>query len=133
MNKLIIVAAVALIKNKKVLFQERPSEKSMPFLWELPGGKIKIGETPEMALIREVNEELGISINPVDLRSLTFISHSYKDFNLLMPVYLCKKWIGNIFPKENQKFKFFNKNELKKINILEADLPLIDDLEVHIR
>jgi len=133
MNKLIIVVAVALIKNKKVLFQERPSEKSMPFLWELPGGKIKIGETPEMALIREVNEELGISINPVDLRSLTFISHSYKDFNLLMPVYLCKKWIGNIFPKENQKFKFFNKNELKKINILEADLPLIDDLEVHIR
>ena len=133
MNKLIIVAAVALIKNKKVLFQERPSEKSMPFLWELPGGKIKIGETPEMALIREVNEELGISINPVDLRSLTFISHSYKDFNLLMPVYLCKKWIGNIFPRENQKFKFFNKNELKKINILEADLPLIDDLEVHIR
>ena len=133
MNKLIIVVAVALIKNKKVLFQERPSEKSMPFLWELPGGKIKIGETPEMALIREVNEELGISINPVDLRSLTFISHSYKDFNLLMPVYLCKKWIGNIFPKENQKFKIFNKNELKKINILEADLPLIDDLEVHIR
>jgi 8-oxo-dGTP diphosphatase len=133
MNKLIIVVAVALIKNKKVLFQERPSEKSMPFLWELPGGKIKIGETPEMALIREVNEELGISINPVDLRSLTFISHSYKDFNLLMPVYLCKKWIGNIFPRENQKFKFFNKNELKKINILEADLPLIDDLEVHIR
>ena len=96
MNKLIIVVAVALIKNKKVLFQERPSEKSMPFLWELPGGKIKIGETPEMALIREVNEELGISINSVDLRSLTFISHSYKDFNLLMPVYLCKKWIGNI-------------------------------------
>ena len=133
MNKLIIVVAVALIKNKKVLFQERPSEKSMPFLWELPGGKIKIGETPEIALIREVNEELGISINFVDLRSLTFISHSYKDFNLLMPVYLCKKWIGNIFPKENQKFKFFNKNELKKINILEADLPLIDDLEVHIR
>ena len=133
MSKLIIVVAVALIKNKKVLFQERPSEKSMPFLWELPGGKIKIGETPEMALIREVNEELGISINPVDLRSLTFISHSYKDFNLLMPVYLCKKWIGNIFPKENQKFKIFNKNELKKINILEADLPLIDDLEVHIR
>ena len=133
MNKLIIVVAVALIKNKKVLFQERPSEKSMPFLWELPGGKIKIGETPEIALIREVNEELGISINFVDLRSLTFISHSYKDFNLLMPVYLCKKWIGNIFPRENQKFKFFNKNELKKINILEADLPLIDDLEVHIR
>ena len=133
MSKLIIVVAVALIKNKKVLFQERPSEKSMPFLWELPGGKIKIGETPEIALIREVNEELGISINSVDLRSLTFISHSYKDFNLLMPVYLCKKWIGNIFPKENQKFKFFNKNELKKINILEADLPLIDDLEVHIR
>ena len=133
MSKLIIVVAVALIKNKKVLFQERPSEKSMPFLWELPGGKIKIGETPEIALIREVNEELGISINFVDLRSLTFISHSYKDFNLLMPVYLCKKWIGNIFPKENQKFKFFNKNELKKINILEADLPLIDDLEVHIR
>ena len=73
MSKLIIVVAVALIKNKKVLFQERPSEKSMPFLWELPGGKIKIGETPEIALIREVNEELGISINSVDLRSLTFI------------------------------------------------------------
>ena len=69
MNKLIIVVAVALIKNKKVLFQERPSEKSMPFLWELPGGKIQIGETPETALIREVNEELGISINFVDLRS----------------------------------------------------------------
>ena len=133
MSKLIIVVAVALIKNKKVLFQERPSEKSMPFLWELPGGKIQIGETPEIALIREVNEELGISINSVDLRSLTFISHAYKDFNLLMPVYICKKWIGNIFPRENQKFKFFNRNELKKINILEADLPLIDDLEVHIR
>jgi len=132
MNKLIIVAAVALIKNKKVFFQERPAEKSMPFLWELPGGKIKIGETPEIALIREVNEELGIFINSVDLRSLTFISHAYKDFNLLMPVYLCKKWMGNIFPRENQKFKFFNKNELKKINILEADLSLIDHLKVHI-
>lgn len=132
MNKLIIVAAVALIKNKKVFFQERPAEKSMPFLWELPGGKIKIGETPEIALIREVNEELGISINSVDLRSLTFISHAYKDFNLLMPVYLCKKWMGNILPRENQKFKFFNKNELKKINILEADLSLIDHLKVHI-
>ena len=132
MNKLIIVVAVALIKNKKVLFQERPSGKSMPFLWELPGGKIKIGETPEIALIREVNEELGFSINSVDLRSLTFISHAYKDFNLLMPVYLCKKWMGNILPRENQKFKFFNKNELKKINILEADLSLIDHLKVHI-
>ena len=132
MNKLIIVAAVALIKNKKVFFQERPAEKSMPFLWELPGGKIKIGETPEIALIREVNEELGIFINSVDLRSLTFISHAYKDFNLLMPVYLCKKWMGNILPRENQKFKFFNKNELKKINILEADLSLIDHLKVHI-
>ena len=132
MNKLIIVVAVALIKNKKVFFQERPAEKSMPFLWELPGGKIKIGETPEIALIREVNEELGISINSVDLQSLTFISHAYKNFNLLMTVYLCKKWMGNIFPRENQKFKFFNKNELKKINILEADLSLIDHLKVHI-
>jgi len=127
-NTLLIVVAAALIKDKKILFQRRPANKSMPFLWELPGGKIKTNETPERALCRELFEELGINIKINDLLPLTFVSYTYPSFNLLMLVYICKKWKGNFLLKENQKINFYNKHELIEIDMLEADKSLIDPL-----
>ena len=93
-NSLLLVVSAALIKDEKVLFQQRPADKSMPFLWELPGGKIKENESPEIALCRELHEELDVRIDK--LLPLTFISHSYPSFHLLMPVYICRKWEGSI-------------------------------------
>ena len=107
-NTLLIVVAAALIKDKKILFQRRPANKSMPFLWELPGGKIKTNETPEKALCRELFEELGINIKINDLLPFTFVSYTYPSFNLLMLVYICKKWKRNFllkFSDEDSKLK----------------------------
>ena len=127
-NTLLIVVAAALIKDKKILFQRRPANKSMPFLWELPGGKIKTNETPERALCRELFEELGINIKINDLLPFTFVSYTYPSFNLLMLVYICKKWKRNFLLKENQKINFYNKQELIEIDMLEADKSLIEPL-----
>ena len=100
----------------------------MPFLWELPGGKIKTNETPERALCRELFEELGINIKINDLLPFTFVSYTYPSFNLLMLVYICKKWKRNFLLKENQKINFYNKQELIEIDMLEADKSLIEPL-----
>ena len=126
-NSLLLVVSAALIKDEKVLFQQRTADKSMPFLWELPGGKIKANESPETALCRELYEELDVRIDK--LLPLTFISHSYPSFHLLMPVYICRKWEGSIKSKENQKIRFFKKEELGNINMLKADKLLIKLLE----
>ena len=126
-NSLLLVVSAALIKDEKVLFQQRPADKSMPFLWELPGGKIKANESPEIALCRELYEELDVRIGK--LLPLTFVSHSYPSFHLLMPVYVCRKWEGSIKSKENQKIQFFNKEELGNINMLKADKLLIQLLK----
>ena len=129
MNKLLLVVAMALVQNKKVLFQQRTSEKTMPQLWELPGGKMKNKETAEEAVIREIFEEIGVCVHPNDLLPLTFVSYVYPNFNLLMPVYLCKKWEGVIQSQENQKIKFLGITDLDKINMLEADRLLIPALK----
>ena len=126
-NSLLLVVTAALIKDEKVLFQQRPADKSMPFLWELPGGKIKTHESPETALCRELHEELDVRIDK--LLPLTFVSYSYPSFHLLMPVYICRKWEGSIKSKENQKIQFFNKEELGNINMLKADKLLIQPLK----
>ena len=126
-NSLLLVVSAALIQDEKVLFQQRPADKSMPFLWELPVGKIKAKESPEIALCRELYEELDVKID--NLIPLTFISHSYPSFHLLMPVYICRKWKGSIKSKENQKIQFFNKEELSNIDMLQADKLLIKPLK----
>lgn len=101
--KIILVAAVALIDaDGRVLLAQRPEGKSLAGLWEFPGGKVEPGETPETALIRELHEELGIDTWQSCLAPLTFASHSYEDFHLLMPLYACRRWQGVPIPREGQ-------------------------------
>ena len=99
--KTVLVSAVALIdRDGRVLLAQRPVDKSMAGLWEFPGGKIEDGETPEAALVRELHEELGIETWNSCLAPLTFASHSYEDFHLLMPLFACRKWNGIVQPKK---------------------------------
>ena len=124
--KTVLVAAVALIDpDGRVLLAQRPEGKSMAGLWEFPGGKIEAGETPEVALIRELQEELGIDTWASCLAPLTFASHSYDDFHLLMPLFACRKWEGTPMPKENQGLKWVRPNALRDYPMPAADIPLI--------
>ncbi len=124
--KTVLVSAVALIDpDGRVLLAERPAGKSMAGLWEFPGGKIEAGETPEAALIRELYEELGIETWASCLAPLTFASHSYEDFHLLMPVFACRKWDGIVSPKEGQKLAWVHAKDLKSYPMPAADIPLI--------
>jgi 8-oxo-dGTP diphosphatase len=124
--KTVLVAAVALIdKDGRVLLAQRPEGKSMAGLWEFPGGKVEPCETPEVALIRELDEELGIGTWSSCLAPLTFASHSYEDFHLLMPVFACRKWEGIPQPREGQSLKWVYANDLRKYPMPPADLPLI--------
>lgn len=126
MTKVILVSAVALIDvDGRVLLAQRPEGKSMAGLWEFPGGKVEPGETPEAALIRELHEELGIDTWASCLAPLTFASHTYDDFHLLMPLYACRKWDGIPKPKENQVLKWARMNELQNYPMPPADIPLI--------
>ncbi|MEM8804247.1 MAG: (deoxy)nucleoside triphosphate pyrophosphohydrolase, partial [Pseudomonadota bacterium] len=112
--KTVLVSAVALIDaDGRVLLAQRPEGKSMAGLWEFPGGKVELGETPEVALIRELEEELGINTWESCLAPLTFASHSYESFHLLMPLFACRKWEGAPMSKENQKLKWVRPNELR--------------------
>jgi 8-oxo-dGTP diphosphatase len=124
--KIILVSAVALIDpDGRVLLAQRPEGKSMAGLWEFPGGKVEPGETPEAALIRELHEELGIETWSSCLAPLTFASHSYADFHLLMPLYACRKWGGTARAQEGQALKWVRKQNLRDYPMPPADIPLI--------
>ena len=124
--KVILVSAVALIDiDGRVLITQRPKGKSMEGLWEFPGGKIESGETPEDALVRELYEELGIETWSSCLAPLTFASHGYSDFHLLMPLFACRKWDGIPKPKEGQNLKWVHVKCLKDFRMPPADIPLI--------
>ncbi|MBW7835210.1 MAG: 8-oxo-dGTP diphosphatase MutT [Sphingomonadales bacterium] len=122
----VLVAAVALIDvDGRVLIAQRPAGKSMAGLWEFPGGKVEPGETPERALIRELKEELGIDVTEACLAPLTFASHSYDDFHLLMPLYACRRWQGYVQPHEHADVKWVYPQELADYPMPPADEPLI--------
>jgi 8-oxo-dGTP diphosphatase len=124
--KMVLVAAVALVDaDGRVLLAQRPAGKAMAGLWEFPGGKIEVGETPEVALIRELNEELGIDTWASCLAPLTFASHSYPDFHLLMPLFICRKWEGQVSSREGQALKWVRPVDLRNYPMPAADVPLI--------
>ena len=124
-----LVVCVALIdKDGRILVNLRPKGKVMAGFWEFPGGKVEPHETPENALIRELEEELGINTWDSCLAPLTFASHNYKEFHLLMPLYVCRKWQGIIKPRENQELKLCYPSQLMNIKMLPADIPLIAHL-----
>lgn len=124
--KIVLVSAVALIDvDGRVLLAQRPEGKSMAGLWEFPGGKVESGETPEAALVRELREELGIDTSESCLAPLTFASHSYDDFHLLMPLYACRRWTGSVVPMENQQLAWVRARDLKDYPMPPADIPLL--------
>ncbi len=127
--KRLLVTAVALIDvDGRVLLAKRPEGKALAGLWEFPGGKVEDGEHPEAALIRELREELGIDVEQSCLAPLTFASHAYEDFHLLMPLYVCRRWKGLAQPLEGQELKWVRAQELKNHPMPPADLPLIPHL-----
>jgi 8-oxo-dGTP diphosphatase len=127
--KLVLVAACALVDaDGRVLLTERPVGKSMAGLWEFPGGKIEAGERPEETLIRELNEELGIVVREPCLAPLTFASHAYDDFHLLMPLYVCRRWEGIAAAQEGQRLAWVRPNRLRDYPMPPADEPLVAHL-----
>ncbi|MCQ0971245.1 8-oxo-dGTP diphosphatase MutT [Paracoccus sp. TK19116] len=129
--KTVLVAAVALIdRDGRVLLAQRPPGKQMAGLWEFPGGKVEPGETPEAALIRELHEELGIETWRSCFAPLTFASHAYADFHLLMPLFACRKWEGIVQPREGQTLRWVPPSELSAYPMPDADVPLIPALRL---
>lgn len=127
--KIVLVAACALVDtDNRVLIAQRPEGKSMAGLWEFPGGKVEAGETPEAALIRELGEELCINTKKECLAPLTFASHSYEDFHLLMPLYVCRKWHGVPSGNEGQALKWVRAVRLRDYPMPPADEPLVSHL-----
>ncbi len=125
----LLVSACALLdRDNRVLLAQRPKDKSMAGLWEFPGGKVEHGETPEETLIRELSEELGIKTWESCLAPLSFASHSYDDFHLLMPLFVCRKWEGVPQPAENQQLKWVRSENLRDYPMPPADEPLIPAL-----
>lgn len=124
--RLLLVSAVALIDaDGRVLLAQRPEGKSMAGLWEFPGGKVEPGETPEAALIRELHEELGIDTHASCLAPLTFASHAYPDFHLLMPLFACRRWQGTPQSREGQALAWVRARDLRDYPMPPADLPLV--------
>ena len=127
--KLTLVVACALIDvDKRVLIAQRPEGKAMAGLWEFPGGKVERGERPETTLIRELHEEIGITVSEACLAPLTFASHAYEHFHLLMPLYICRRWEGSVIAREGQKLAWVRANKLREYKMPPADLPLIPHL-----
>ncbi len=128
--RLLLVAAVALIDpDGRVLVAKRPEGKQLAGLWEFPGGKVEAGERPEQALTRELKEELGIDVAESCLAPLTFASHAYEEFHLLMPLFVCRRWKGEVTSREGQDLKWLRPNKLRDMPMPPADLPLIPHLE----
>ena len=129
MSELLTVVACALVDpDRRVLIAQRPQGKSMAGLWELPGGKLESGETPEQAVIRELGEELGISTKEACLAPLTFVSFAYDSFHLLMPVFVCRRWQGDPRPLEHAALKWVRPQALREYPMPPADQPLIAPL-----
>ncbi|WP_425416998.1 8-oxo-dGTP diphosphatase MutT [Oricola indica] len=129
-SSILLVAACALLDtDNRVLLSQRPEGKSMAGLWEFPGGKVEAGETPEQTLVRELHEELGIETEPPCLAPLTFASHAYPDFHLLMPLYVCRKYQGIPMPREGQQLKWVRASALRDYPMPPADLPLVPILQ----
>jgi 8-oxo-dGTP diphosphatase len=127
--KLVLVVAAALVDvDGRVLLAQRPKGKQLEGLWEFPGGKVDAGERPEDALIRELGEELGIAVKAACLAPLTFASHSYDDFHLLMPLYVCRKWEGFVQPLDGQTLKWVRPKDMRAYPMPPADEPLIPHL-----
>lgn len=127
--KLLLVAACALIDTDgRILLAERPAGRAMAGLWEFPGGKVEAGERPEQTLIRELKEELAIAVEEACLAPLTFASHTYPDFHLLMPLYVCRRWHGIVAPQEGQRLAWVRPNRLRDYAMPPADIPLIPHL-----
>lgn len=124
----LVVAAALINAEQKVLLAQRPAGKSMAGLWEFPGGKVEPGEAPEHALARELHEELGLVIKPDDFTPLIFASHAYETFHLLMPVFVCRRWVGTVTPRENQAIAWVAGTELEQYAMPPADVPLIEHL-----
>ena len=127
--KLTLVVACALIDtDNRVLIAQRPEGKQLAGLWEFPGGKLEPGERPEPALIRELHEELGIAVKEACFAPLTFASHAYDGFHLLMPLYICRRWEGDATSKEGQALAWVRANKLRDYPMPPADIPLIPPL-----
>ncbi len=123
---LMLVVAVALVDpDGRVLIAQRPEGKSMAGLWEFPGGKVETGELPEAALIRELSEELGITVKVACLAPFTFASHTYDAFHLLMPLYICRRWEGTPMPRHHAALKWVRPKDMSGYPMPAADLPLI--------
>ena len=128
-GKLLLVVAAALVDaDNRVLLAQRPEGRRMAGLWEFPGGKVQPGESPEAALTRELREELGIEVRVPCLAPLTFASHDYGDFHLLMPLYVCRRWQGLVRPLEGQKLAWVEKHRLRDFPMPPADEPLVAHL-----
>ena len=128
-SRILFVVAVALVDTDgRVLIARRPPWKALAGLWEFPGGKLDPGERPEQALIRELDEELGIAVNEACLAPLTFASHAYADFHLLMPLWICRRWGGRVEAREGQTLKWVRPGKLSDHPMPPADAPLIPPL-----
>ncbi|HUN45550.1 MAG TPA: (deoxy)nucleoside triphosphate pyrophosphohydrolase [Stellaceae bacterium] len=122
----VLVVAVALVDaDGRVLLAQRPEGKPMAGLWEFPGGKVQADETPEIALIRELKEELGIDVTASCLAPFTFASHRYERFHLLMPLYVCRRWQGTVTPREGQSLTWVRPPRLDQYPMPPADKPLV--------
>lgn len=120
-----VAAAVILAADQRILIARRPEHKHQGGLWEFPGGKVEAGETPEAALIRELAEELGIAVHQSCLAPLSFVSHAYESFHLLMPLFVCRRWAGAVRPLEGQELAWVKPSRLRDFAMPPADEPLI--------
>ena len=125
---LLVVAAALIDKDGRVLLAQRPEGKEMAGLWEFPGGKVKEGETPEFALVREIHEELGIETCESCYSPIAFASHSYEDFHLLMPLFACRTWRGEVQAKEHKAIKWVRPQDMGDYPMPAADVPLVSQL-----
>jgi len=128
-NLILVVACALVDADKRVLIAQRPQDKAMAGLWEFPGGKVEPGERPETTLIRELHEEIGITVTEACLAPLTFASHAYASFHLLMPLYICRRWEGLVIAREGQNLAWVRANKLRDYPMPAADIPLIPHLQ----